>query len=279
MLSIIICSRTKSISNDLVNNINQTIGIEHELVVIDNSNNEYSIFEAYNIGLTQSKNQLICFLHDDIHFITQNWGKIVVEIFQKNKDIGLIGIAGAKSKTKMPSAWWDCANEDLYMNIYQHLRDGRKEHWYKGFTNNALEDVVAIDGVFMAARKDNSIIFNTKLSGFHNYDLNFSFEYLKNRYRVVVTKEILLEHLSIGILNESWYKSTLQIHELYRNFLPLNKSNYDSSKKYEFINGARFLDHLLKLKLKKQAFYLWIKLFKIKPASKFQFKFFKSLFQ
>ncbi|ABQ03352.1 glycosyltransferase [Flavobacterium johnsoniae] len=281
MISIIICSRTSVISDNLLDNILLTIGADHELIVIDNSENKYSIFEAYNIGINKSKGEIVCFIHDDINFLTLNWGGILIEIFNENKKVGLIGVAGAKSKTKMPSAWWNCGDKDLYMNINQYLANGNKEYWYKGFDKSTIEEVVVIDGVFMAARKDNSISFNTKLTGFHNYDLNLSFEYLKKGYIVVVTNNILLDHFSIGVLNESWYKSALQIHKLYNDFLPLNKSNnsYSSLKSYEFNNGVKFISNLLKFKLRKEAFCLWIKLFLIKPVSKFHFYFFKSLFQ
>lgn len=281
MISIIICSRTSVISDNLLENILHTIGADHELIVIDNSENKYSIFEAYNIGINKSKGEIVCFIHDDINFLTLNWGGILIKIFNENKKVGLIGVAGAKSKTKMPSAWWNCGDKDLYMNINQYLANGNKEYWYKGFDKSTIEEVVVIDGVFMAARKDNSISFNTKLTGFHNYDLNLSFEYLKKGYIVVVTNNILLDHFSIGVLNESWYKSALQIHKLYNDFLPLNKSNnsYSSLKSYEFNNGVKFISNLLKFKLRKEAFCLWIKLFLIKPVSKFHFYFFKSLFQ
>jgi len=279
MISIVICSRTPKISDNLLLNIAETIGVEYELIVIDNYDNKYSIFQAYNIGLDKSNAQIVCFLHDDIHLNTQNWGQILIKIFDENNDIGLIGIAGTKSKTKMPSAWWECPDEDLYMNINQYLRNGKKEHWYKGFENNDFEDVVAVDGVFMVAKKDNSISFSNQLTGFHNYDLNLSFEYLKNGYRIVATKTILLDHLSIGVLNESWYRSTLKLHKMYEDFLPLNKSYLKSSKNNEFKNGIKFINELLKLKLKKQALYLWLKLFILKPASKVHFHFFKSLFK
>ena len=48
MISIIICSRKKDICNDFKINIKTTTGSSHELIVIDNSENRYSIFEVYN---------------------------------------------------------------------------------------------------------------------------------------------------------------------------------------------------------------------------------------
>ena len=71
MISIIICSRTASISDELNQNIDQTIGIPYELVVIDNSENLYSIFSAYNEGVKRSKYEMLCFMHDDIIFKTK----------------------------------------------------------------------------------------------------------------------------------------------------------------------------------------------------------------
>lgn len=265
--------------DNLLKNIEKTIGVKNEIITIDNSENKYSIFQAYNIGLDKSKGNIVCFLHDDIFFVNQNWGKVLIEIFENKEKIGLIGIAGAKSKTKMPSAWWDCPETDICININQYLKNGKKEFWYRGFEKSSLEDVVAIDGVFMAAKKDTSISFNNNLEGFHNYDLNLSFEYLKAGYRVVVTNSILLDHLSLGVLDKSWYKSSFQLYKLYQDILPLDKSNFTSLKNYEFRNGSKFIDNLVKHELKWQAFYLWIKLFLIKPKSKYHFYFFKSLLQ
>lgn len=74
MISLIICSRTPTISEELSTNIAETIGCEYELVVIDNSKNEFSIFSAYNEGVKRSNGDVLCFMHDDILFRTLNWG-------------------------------------------------------------------------------------------------------------------------------------------------------------------------------------------------------------
>jgi len=279
MISIIICSRTKTISDRLFHNLDETIGCSYELIIIDNSKNEYSIFEAYNKGLEESKSEIVCFIHDDINILTKNWGAILMDIFSKNKNIGLVGVAGSKSKTKMPSAWWDSYKENLSMNIIQFFSDGKKTHWNEGFDYGDLQEVVAIDGVFMAAKKIESISFNTQLSGFHNYDMNLSLEYLKNEYSVMVTNKILLEHFSIGALDKSWCLSTLQIHKLYKELLPLSKSDHLLSKNIEFNNGVKFVTKLLEFNIKKPAFFLWLRLFQIKPFSKFHFYFLQKIFK
>ena len=85
MISIIICSRAASISDELIQNIDQTIGLPYELVIIDNSDNLYSIFNAYNEGVKRSKYELLCFMHDDIIFKKEsNWGKKIVKHFNNS---------------------------------------------------------------------------------------------------------------------------------------------------------------------------------------------------
>ena len=70
MISIIICSRFQSISKELKDNIENTVGVVHEIICIDNSKSQYDIFSAYNEGVKRSQYPLLCFMHADIlHWI------------------------------------------------------------------------------------------------------------------------------------------------------------------------------------------------------------------
>lgn len=279
MLSVIICSRNPSISAELFTNIHDTVGCDYELIVIDNSNNEYSIFEAYNLGIESSVGNFLCFVHDDIIFHTKGWGEIAKSGFESDKKIGLIGIAGAKIKTKMPSAWWNCEEKYIIMNLKQHFNDGSVKNWNKGNQIKNLEQVVVIDGVFMFAKKVKGIKFNECLSGFHNYDLNLSFEYVQKEYKVMITKDILIEHFSFGNLDSSWYDSAFNIHKIYKNLLPLTIAPDSYSKRQEFKNGSNFILKLIEFKKKKQALYVWKNLLLLQPASRFHLLFLKKIFK
>ncbi|SNR36604.1 glycosyltransferase [Lutibacter flavus] len=280
MISIVICSKAKKINSNLSENIKSTVGCEYELIVIDNSKNRYSIFEAYNIGIEKSKGLFLCFIHDDVLFHTQKWGIKINEIFQSDNKIGLIGIAGAKMKTKMPSAWWDCEEKYRVINILQHFPNKIMEHWSTGFANQLLEEVVVIDGVFMAWRKDDEIKFNEKLHGFHNYDLNLAFECKRFNYKIVVTNQILLEHFSKGNLDKSWYESTIKLHNFYKNRLPLKVIEITENTKFqliEFKNGVKFLNKLIDLGLIVNAIKIWGQLIFVKPISKYHINFIKNI--
>lgn len=270
MISIIVCSRTAELRSDFKKNIEQTIGGEYELIVIDNSTNQYSIFEAYNRGIKKSKGEILCFLHDDIIFHTQNWGIYLNNCFDKNTKLGLLGVAGAKIKTSTPSAWWDCPEKFKVINIIQHKK-GLKKLRNTGFQDESEEvEVAVIDGVFMAVRKANNLIFNKSLKGFHAYDLNISIENHTRGFEIAVTRKILLEHFSSGTLNQDWYRNTIEIHKLYKNALPINKAGISAKKlsNIEFNNGSRFIKDLYRSGNRKEAISIWKRSILLNPFSR-----------
>src|ERR1700743_2400536 len=90
---------------ELKKNIKDTIGTPHEIILIDNSANSYSIFQAYNIGVKQSRFPNLCFMHDDITYHTKNWGSKVLKHFE-DEQRGAIGIAGSPYAACLPGSWW-----------------------------------------------------------------------------------------------------------------------------------------------------------------------------
>ena len=275
-ISVISCSRSGNLKR-FKENLRNTIGVEHEIIIIDNSEGKYSLFQAYNQGIEKSKGEILCFIHDDVVLHTENWGKILMKLFSKHKEVGLIGIAGSKLKTKMPSAWWDCPQPYRAANIIQHLDEETKEHWNYSFKQNE-EEVVSIDGVFMAARKDDTIGFNKNLKGFHNYDLSFSIDYLKKGYKIITTNQILIEHFSMGTLDSSWYRSSIELYNQYKGDLPLSTAQVpgDAVFRQEFSNGILFINGLIQKGMRKEAYAIWKKLFLKRPLWKKHISIFNS---
>ena len=278
MLSIIICSRTEYISQKFQENVKNTIGTDYEIIVIGNVKNKYSIFEAYNLGIKKSIGDYWCFIHDDIFIQTNNWGKRIEEVFSINPEFGLLGIAGGKIKTKMPSAWWDTGNNVL--KLKQHHWDGSSEIWDQGFEDDEIEEVAAIDGVFMAMRKNEQITFDEKLKGFHNYDIYLSLKHHILNKKVIVTNRIFIEHFSQGNLDKSWLEATSLFHKLYKKYLPIYiKGKYEKEyiRKLEYKTGTRFITKLIEQKMYKDAIYWWYEILKIHPVSKYHYRFWKSI--
>lgn len=268
-ISIILCSRNSELNSELKKNIKSTIGCDYELISINNSKNQYSLFEAYNLGLEKSKGKLLCFLHDDIIIHSYNWGKILKDYFNNSSDIGLIGVAGSKIKTRTPSAWWDCPEDLKVINILQH-KSGNLTHRNIGFKESKLEEVAVVDGVFMVVSREIPVSFDESLGKFHAYDLNLSLELKARNLRNYVTNEILIEHLSTGKLNRDWCDAILNTHKKYNSLLPINiqaignkELNYIEKK-----NSLNFINYLLVANLKFTALKFWLRSFNLKSVNK-----------
>lgn len=221
MISIIICSRHPDISASLRENIKETIGVEYEIIAVDNSNNEYSIFSAYNKGFSQSQFPCLCFLHEDVLFKTRDWGINLINHLSDEK-VGIIGIAGGKMLTNVPASW---AVGGRCINILQYQKKKNKSLLIKephNFTGVRLSTVV-LDGVFLSMRRDllENIRFDEDIAGFHGYDYDISIQSKVAGYDNYVIYNVLLEHFSEGVKTKQYYTNLIKIFRKWQKDLPL----------------------------------------------------------
>lgn len=266
-LSVIICSRNKRLSKDFLSNIEKTIGCEYELIIIDNSENSYSIFEAYNRGIDKSSAEILCFIHEDILFHTKNWGVNIMNIYSEVPDAGLVGVAGSRIKSDVPMGWWEHNKKHLVKNMIQHRQDGTKDKLRIGFETSSEQEVAVIDGVFMCLKKESQIRFNENLKGFHNYDQSLSLDCLKKGYKVLVTNKVLLEHFSNGTIDSSWVNSTYKFHKLYKPYLPIIIGSGRICESDNLKQLSRFIFHCKNTGNAKLALKSWMRLLRKQPIS------------
>ena len=226
MLSILICSSKPGLLEQVKDNINTTVGVEYELLFIDNREFNKGICSVYNTLADMAKYQHLCFLHEDILFQTKGWGKIIIDIFSSDPEIGLIGLAGCKYKSSYFSGWFsnvkelDCAN---YIHKYE---TGVEKVFLSPSGDKSLQEVVCIDGVFMCCKKEawNLNKFNEGLlKGFHFYDIDFSLN-IAHHYKVMVTYDLELMHItSGGDYGNNWVETAMKYHQFMKNRLPYSK--------------------------------------------------------
>jgi GT2 family glycosyltransferase len=217
MLSIIICSKQADISDSLKSNIKETIGVPYELIVIDNSRNEYSIFEAYNEGVKKASYQFLCFMHEDVWYHSPDWGKSVINHLSDTK-IGLIGLAGAYYLLSTPSCW--SSAKHLYMNVIQGNPINQTTKYCNVFED---KEVISVDGFWFCSRKDvfKNVSFDTlTYSGFHFYDMDISLQIHKKGYQIYVIADIIVEHQSNGSQNSQWIESAYIFYNKWEGQLP-----------------------------------------------------------
>jgi Glycosyltransferase like family len=231
MISVLICSINPVLLHQVINNITDTIGTEFEIIHFDNRAARKSICEVYNELAFKANYQYLCFLHEDVLFTTHGWGAIINETFLRYTDIGLIGIAGSKYKSKYCSGWFsgakalDCAR---YIHQYRHAIE------YVEFSpddTRTLQEVVCIDGVLMCCTKEimRTTPFNADLlKGFHFYDIDLSLRIARN-HTVAVTYEIELTHITGGgDYGNNWIAEAINFHQAMDNKLPYSKIPVDA---------------------------------------------------
>jgi len=182
----------------------------------------------------------VVFLHDDLEFDTHNWGNKLVKHFKRHSDYGIIGLAGSKYMPKS-AKWWEDTNA-MY-GIVNHKHEGKKwESKYSEHIGNDIEDVIIVDGLFIAINK-NKILSNfpETIKGFHFYDIGFSLDnYLKN-VKIGIITDVRVTHLSIGITNDEWDKNRDEVSKIYSNNLPIKiKKNFKHRKLKVLIGCANF---------------------------------------
>jgi len=222
MLSIIVCSRNKMLSNAFTENIKSTVGVDYELISIDNSANGYSIFSAYNIGTAKCNYPYVCYVHEDVLFHTQNWGVKIIDHL-KIPGTGIIGLAGSDLATRVPASWSTLMS---CINIIQSDRNGNKptKHIQHPIDfKESKRSVILLDGVMMCMKKEllEIIHFDEQFNGFHGYDFDISIQSTIAGYTNYVLYDIELEHFSLGKTDIDYYRKLISVFKKWENYLPL----------------------------------------------------------
>lgn len=250
MISIIICSIDSEKRVAVEKNINQTIGVPYELIILDNSILKKGICEIYNMGAARAHFDILCFMHEDVELKTFEWGKSVLNTFDSDPGIGVLGVAGSGYKSLTPMGWYCVEFEGPYrsfQNILQGFKSVEKEdiHAYHNPVDSQLNEVICVDGVWFCARKEvvQRFSFDEKLlRGFHGYDLDFCLS-VYGHHKIMVTYDVLMRHESEGSFDKKWLSEILKVHRKWSKSLPI--TNSDASEKEIYYTEKRAVKNLV----------------------------------
>ena len=211
----IICTRTKElkpVTSGLLHTLS-SFGVDVKVLA-----NQDSIFSAYKKGLEMchaSAKDIVIFCHDDIQLLNGNTdfhaalGKCLEE------ETGIVGPAGTACLGST-AVWWD---KELWRKGYHrggvdHVSDiHNNERLIQNTHYGPYGQVVALDGLFLAARKE---VWDTiglqKPPYFEGlwdfYDIHYTTTAHKLNYKNYAVP-IRLIHLSTGQLvgRDSWHKN------------------------------------------------------------------------
>ncbi len=180
---------------------------------------KHSLTKIYNKGLKESKYNNVVFMHDDVIIETTSWGKKLLKHFETS-DFGIIGMAGTKYLSET-GRWWD--NKKYMCGRVKHT-DGNKV-WQSNYSpdiKNNIEDVVLVDGLFIAVQKDRlKENFSEDVKGFHLYDVDFSIKNHLKGVRIGVITNIRVLHKSVGATNQEWEDNKKYVVNKFAEHLPI----------------------------------------------------------
>ena len=208
MISVIVCSADDTKFAQVKAEYGRVLhGTPHELVGVRDAR---SLCEGYTEGMRRAHGDVLVFSHDDVGFA------MAPEAFRDSLRAALdhadvIGVAGT-SRLIGPS--WSQAGQPFLPGqvIHFHPEDRLYMVGIYGTGAGLTPDVCALDGVFIAARREvaERVGFDAaSFGGFHFYDLDFTFRAWRAGLRIAVANEIDLVHFTRAqSYDASWHEYT-----------------------------------------------------------------------
>lgn len=230
MISIIICSRHNEKADLLAQNIASTIHLQYEIIIVDNHDNRYSIFEAYNRGVELSRYPYLCFVHEDVSFHSINWGEMIVNHL-KLPEVGVCGLAGRDFVTRIPASWKVKLPAVNIIQSYPGSAKRSKKRFIPKNFKSTRRNVVILDGVLLCMRKDifGKLKFDEEFKGFHGYDFDICLQAVSLGLKNYVIYDLELEHFSKGNPDAFYYRNLIKVYKKWENHLPVTGGNTPES--------------------------------------------------
>jgi hypothetical protein len=225
MISLVVCSIRPEQLAQLKRSVEGSIGLPHEWLVADNRNTGKGICQVYNELAARARYPYLLFIHEDVTFESFDWGPALVEQFEKDDQLGLLGLAGSTIKSRSYSGWYTAdARHDRYQ-LFHALPDRVERLEQLPAMGAGPFPVVCLDGVFLFCRKSvwSEIPFDaSSVNGFHFYDLDFSMR-VAEKYKVGVLGGLgLLHHTAAGgDYGRRWVREAIRFHRRWKNRLPI----------------------------------------------------------
>jgi GT2 family glycosyltransferase len=213
--------KDKEYNNKFKQHLLQNVGLKDVEILEFENFNQYSLAEVYNKGISQSKYNIVCCVHNDIK-LSKNWGKELVKDFSNHPDFGIIGKAGS---AHFPSSgvYWEKMKQTMVGHVY-HQPPGQKK-WVNKYSSkfDHVVPVVTIDGLFMSFDKTKiKHLYDETIGRFHFYDHTFCLKNYLEGVKIGVTFSFDVTHESVGKPNEEFFESKSKFLQEFSSHLPLD---------------------------------------------------------
>lgn len=137
-----------------------------------------SMASGYQAAMQDSDAKYKVYVHQDTFIINRSFIYDILYVFQRNDELGMIGVIGAE-EVPQSGIWWEASKKAGKVIEY------RSTYSYLSFDeiNETVKTVQALDGLLLATQYDlpwQKEIFD----GWHLYDTSQCFEFRKKGYLV-----------------------------------------------------------------------------------------------
>lgn len=164
-------------------------GFETELFVIENSE---TLAKGYNEGMQASNAKYKIYLHPNALVVETKILQKLIDLFESDKQIGMIGSVGSASLPKDAIMW----HGDMCGKVYRAADWNKSCHTEIAEVENGYREVEVIQGDFMATQYDLPWREDI-LDGWSFHDVSHSFEFQRAGYKVIVPaqKSLWVQHV------------------------------------------------------------------------------------
>jgi GT2 family glycosyltransferase len=213
-----------------------SVGLDNVQILEYQNNNQYSLAQVYNSGITESIYDIVVCCHNDIR-LEKGWGVKLLEDYSKFPEFGIIGKAGSCYFSDS-GVYWDRLQTTMVGQIWHHPPGQNK--WINNYSVKLpfVVPVVTIDGLFISFDKNKiKHSFDETIGKFHFYDHCFCLPNYMDDVKIGVTSSFEITHESIGRPNTEFYETKIKFLEKYKSILPLDLKPsfiYGTKEKVEY---------------------------------------------
>lgn len=207
MISVIVNAKNPSAQSIQERNIYKTAGCECEYILFDGTQNA-NLAAIYNHAVTIAKGDIVVFMRDDVYFMKMNWGQLLEMKYANDPWLGVVGVAGSQYLYSDKHSLTAAGRPFIKGRVVHHLQNGDFFAVVYSQENGDFE-VVAVDGVFMAVKRELFTTYQfdqTNFASEHFYDLDFCMQ-VRHTNRIVVSTDIVIKRRSQAVFDKDWNAS------------------------------------------------------------------------
>lgn len=208
---------TRQFDSSFYEHIKEQSTFDNQIIYKENQG-EFGLTELYNTFLSDSDNEIMVIIHDDV-ILPKGFDEMILNYFVNYPDYGIMGIAGTTHLDKN-GVWFN--NRHLMVGQLYHMVNNEPRLTNYSAKKEEVREALIVDGVILAINTSKiKREFNEEIKGFHYYDVSFCIDNFNEGVKIGVFHLPQFIHKSMGMVGDSFIEAQTTFTQLYKNIIPL----------------------------------------------------------